>query len=87
MENRAWAISSEAGDGINGKSYATLAEAQKAVVDTYGPHTSYGAYGTWEEIPGEPTSPENAWEFVPRGNDDEADGEALARIEYALLSE
>ena len=75
METRKWIVSSDAGDGINGKSFADLESAKTAVMAAMLPD------GDWDEVPGEPDSPENAWEYFAYDKNSVSGPDA--RIEFA----
>ena len=77
MKTRKWIVSSEAGDGINGKAFADLESAKTAVMAAMLPD------GDWDEVPGEPDSPENAWEYF--AYDESSVSGPDARIEFALV--
>ena len=75
--DRKYIISSEAGDGINGKSYSILDDAKAAVTNICDP--GYGR-GEWQEVAGAPDSERNAHEYL-------VDGDSVARIEYAAVTQ
>jgi hypothetical protein len=62
--DRKWVVSSEAGDGVNGKGFTSLDEARVAIERVYGA-------GQWNECSGAPDSPENA-HYLTVGSDEVA---------------
>ncbi len=73
-----YAVTSVAGDGINGVLFNSLDDAQSAVAHHYGD-------GTWEEVAGTagPQNPavDNAWEYY---TEDAAESDSVARIDSVL---